>query len=363
MPPTDTASPPPAEASGDGISLAQAVERYSQRLASPSSEPPDEPDEPADDAQGDERPDPENDPSNAGEADEAEAAAEDDGADDPAASEEPDDKTKAAKDLDPDRKVRLKVDGREVEVRLGEVLDSYSFHSRNAREAQRIADERKAVTSDQQAIREERQYLANFLTAAEGLLFTGLPNDQQLAALRTADPQRYLLAVEDIRGRQAQVQALHEAAKAALGKTGEEVAKDAVRTVEAAHAEVMEAIPELRDPAKAAAFAQGLHDEMVAAGYATQDVTRISDPRVIKFVHKALSWKKDAEAYRALQAKKVDVAKRVADAPKPIQPGQGQSRAASREGEIKAAQQQARKSGSLADAVRTQTLRERAKRG
>lgn len=351
-------SNPPAGDAGTTLTIHEAADRIAKRSEALAAAPAQEPRQrPTAAVAADEPPavvDEEEGQPNGGEgAPASEAPAEGDGTAEGAANAEAADPTDAG-ELDLTRKVKVRIAGKEVEVPLSEALAGYSREADYRQKTQALATDRRAAdeakrvaTEAADAVKAERQFLANLITNVEQRLYAGLPTDKDMAHLRETDPPKYLLALEDIRSRQAEVEGLKQVAARAVGRNQEEATRATVQTIEEAHADVMESIPELRDRPKAQAFATAMHGMMTEAGFTSDDVARITDPRVVKLVHRAIKDRTDAEAYRKLQARAPATEQRVAEAPRVARPGTAANAATAAEARLRELRNRAAKTGTV----------------
>lgn len=282
-----------------------------------------------------------------GEAETAEAAAGmgEDGAEAAALS--------ALGDGDLDRPVRVRVAGRDVEIPLREALAGYSRESDYRQKTQGLAQERRMQQAAAQQVAAERAHLASLVSTIERQLIGSLPKEEQLAELRQADPSQYLLTMEDIRARLGWLQGLKAQAVAAQRRSAVQAARQAqaarVRAQAAARERLFAELPELNEAAARETLGRGLREALIEVGYTDRDIAQIADPRVVKFIHRALKDRTDADAYRKLQARGRETEQRVADAPRIARPGTASSAQAVAETRVKDLRNRAARSGKVDD--------------
>lgn len=327
------------------LTVAQAADRIANKAA-PQPEPRERPTAPAaEDEQAAE------DQTDGGEPDEGEA---------PAAGEAPDEPDDAAEDdapagdLDLTRKVKVKVNGKEIEVPLSEALAGYQREADYRQKTQATAEERRAAdeakrvaTEHAAAVQAERQHLAQIANAYKTQLLGSIPTEAQLAHLKQTDPTKFLVTMEEIRGRVARVQAIDAEVGQMLQRTEAEAQVARQKAAEQGFKTLAEAIPEFRDPKTREAAQTEMRSALQAAGYGDQEIDQIVDPRIVKFVHQALKDRKDAEAYRKLQTRGARTEQRVVEAPQVARPGVAVSRTAVAETRVRDLQKQAAKTGRI----------------
>ena len=154
------------------------------------------------------------------EADEAEVLASDtteetpsdapEGEDEGAVEEEATAEEEAPQQTDPlDQIVTVKVDGKEQEVTLREALNGYSRTADYSRKTMELAEQRKAMQAEFQAVQEERQQYAQLLTALSGQLQSLQPAEPDWETLYREDPLEYVRQKDLYRERQEKLVAAH----------------------------------------------------------------------------------------------------------------------------------------------------------
>lgn len=245
------------------------------------------------------------------EADEAEDDAEEEPEDDADAQEEGEE----GGDLDLDRAVTVKIDGKETQVKLREALDGYQRQADYSRKTAALADERKSFDAERQAIQAERAQYAQLLPVLAERL-KGAVEQVDWAKLKEEDPVEYAVRRLEVQEQAEQLQAVqaeqnrlqqleHEQAVAAFNKR-----------VEAEGEKLLEALPAWKDPAiqerdKAAVRAYGLK-----IGFSEDELSQASDSRAVVALYKAMKF--DRLMSKTAKAKAPGAG---APAPKPLKPG------------------------------------------
>lgn len=342
---SDSANPPEG-APGEALTVAQAADRIANKAVQP--EPRERPTAPtADDEQATA------DQTDGGEPEEGEAPA-DGEAETEAATSEEDGEDETAEDNDPE--VTVKINGKDVKVKLSEALAGYQREADYRQKTAAVAEERRAAeeakrvsTEHATQVQAERQHLANLATTIEQQILGSLPTEQQLAHLRATDPPKFLLAMEDIRSKAAYVQGLRAQSQQAMQRTQAEAEAARQKAAQQGLEAVAEAIPEFRDPEKRKAVQAKLRTALQRAGYGDTEIAQIVDPRIVRFVHQAERDREDAEAFRALKARNARTEQRVAEAPQVARPGAAVSRTAVADTRVRDLRKQAAKSGNIKD--------------
>lgn len=245
----------------------------------------------------------------------------DEAEDDADTEEEPEDEADAQDegeeggDLDLDRAVTVKIDGKETQVKLGEALAGYQRQADYSRKTAALSDERKSFDTERQAISAERAQYAQLLPALAARL-QATHEDVDWAKLKEEDPVEF--AVKRFEHQEAQEQlAAVRAEEARLQQIANDEAVAAFNARVAAEGEkLLEAIPAWKDPAikerdKGAIRAYGLK-----VGFTEAELAQASDSRAVVALYKAMKF--DRLMAKSAKAKAPGAG---APAPKPLKPG------------------------------------------
>lgn len=207
------------------------------------------------------------------------------------------------------------------------------------------AEQRKAAEAERTAAATERAEYARSLATVRQLL------EQQAPAaaidwdkLAAEDPGEYIRMVQAETKRQSQLQAVQAEQQKLRDKHQAEMQAANARAVAEQAEKLLAAVPEWRDPKKAAAEKTALRAFLVEAGYSEDELALAADHRAIVLARKAM-------AYDRLMAGRPQVQKRVAEVPAVQRPGSGprQSRGDER---VQADLNRLKSSGSVKDAAR-----------
>lgn len=194
-------------------------------------------------------------------------------------------------DPSPEDKHLVTVDGEESEVTLDELKSGYSYKAHNTREAQRIAEERRAFESEQQTVRQKaheyEQGLAQVAQALEAL--TGEPNWEQLRKElppdkfleRKADWELAKANTERLKAKQQQLAAEREAQL--------ERAQDAYYRAESD--KLKAAVPEFGDPDKGKELNAKLKRHLKGYGFTDEQIGQVTDHRLVLLALDAMKYK------------------------------------------------------------------------
>lgn len=242
------------------------------------------------------------------------------------------------------RKYTVKVDGKSVEVDESELIRGYQREADYTRKTQAVAEERKAIEAHKSEVAAERQRYAASIQQITQFLESTAPQPPS-AELLDADPVEYLrqkAAFED------HAQALHmwNAERQQLTEKQQQEQQQRFQAHVAQERErVLAQIPAWKDAkteqAEKKAIASYLLDK---AGYSPQEVGSLADSRALVIARKAY-------LYDQLQAKRPEVERKVADAPKFQKPGQQKSVKTSGQQRHEAKVNRLRQTGRVEDAA------------
>lgn len=239
-------------------------------------------------------------------------------ADEPQAATDEPQPDKAAED---DPTVTIKVDGKDVEVKLSELKAGYQRTADYTRKTQAVAEERKGVDAERQKVLAERQTytqnLARFQAQLEGALQEQSKTDWQ--ALLRSDPVAYLEQQHLAQTRQAQLQQVQQET-ARVQAIAQAEAKQAYEAHIADQQRVLLAkLPEWSDAGKANADKAALREYLANEGYDADAINSIADARAVMLARKAMLYDRMVEKASA-------AAKKVATLPTKVEkPGTGES--------------------------------------
>lgn len=247
-------------------------------------------------------------------------------------------------DLPGDISVTVKVDGEEQQVTLDELRSGFSFQARNTKVAQKLAAERKDFEAEVARVRQERQRYVAGLAQLEEVLRGQMPEEPDWDRLEQENPTKFAAEHAKWERKKRQLEAVRREREQATMQAYEE-------HLQQEQQKLLEAIPEWRDPEKAAEEQKALAEFALNLGFAPEEVQTVDDHRVVLLL-------RDAMRYRRIASKGKDVVKgkrRKAKSSATLQPGGGTRRRASRKKSSRKAASDARRqlaeTGSVAAAT------------
>lgn len=239
----------------------------------------------------------------------------------------------------------VKVGGVEQRVTLDEALKGYSRHADYTRKAQELATERKALEAERTEVakaKEAREQYDRGLASLQAVLTQQAGADENLEALRESDPIQYMLKREDSRRRQEQINALAAERQRVNLQRNAEMQAQAMELIALEREKLLAAIPEFADKEKGDALRVSIRKFAEQKGYPASQLDHIYSHRDVSVLHEAM-------LYNELMAKRPEVTKKVAEAPRLLKPGVATSTDA--RSDISEAAKVLKKTGRLQDAA------------
>lgn len=204
----------------------------------------------------------------------------------------------------------VKIDGKEKQVNLKELVAGYQRGKDYANKTGQLAEERRQIEQIRTEANQRRDLFAAQLTSLEKILSQEDPDLQQL---KQKDPSRYLLiksereeALKRVQAEQAKIRAQYEAdQRAAMVKRTQEERE-----------RLLAVLPSWRDPQKATQEAKEIATYAKGLGFSEQEIGGLSDHRALIALRKAWLYDKG----RSLKGKQDKQAK------PSLPPGKPQSR-------------------------------------
>ena len=207
----------------------------------------------------------------------------------------------------------VKVDGKEVEVTLDELQKGYSRTQDYTRKTQQIAEIRKQVEAETEAVRAERAQYAQMLGALQAQL-QGAETQVDWDRLYQEDPIEWVRQKEVMREKQEKLQAIQFEQQRVAQLTQQEQQQHFESHLQAQHAKLLEIIPEWKDPAKAKAEKQLLVEFGQKTGFTPEELKAIVDHRAVVALRKAA-------LYDQMMTKRKAITPVTNNGPRPAKPG------------------------------------------
>jgi len=211
----------------------------------------------------------------------------------------------------------VKIDGKEVQVPLSELLNGYQRQSDYTKKTMEAAEQRKTADAEVQKARQERQQYAGELQRMaiqlEGVLQEQSKTDW--ADLIESNPVEYLKQRQLYEQRQALYQQNMQEQQQLAQQFQNEQAQAQQSYLAKQQEDLLAKLPDWKDDAKAAAEKAAISKFLQEQGFEAEDISSIADHRHVIVARKAM-------LYDQLMAKANVQAKKVQEAPqRVVKPG------------------------------------------
>jgi hypothetical protein len=284
------------------------------------------------------------------EAEETEATYEeaDDEAEESDPDEEYDNEEVIEQELPDDLVIKVKDDGKELEVTLDELRKGYSRYSDYTRKTQALAEERKSFQGEAEAIRMERAQYAELLPALKAQLEVQSDAEPDWDNLYNEDPiEAARLERHWNKSRQERVAKL-QAINTEQQRIAEEMAREQQRAladiVQSERAKLTEVIPEWKDESTMQSEAKELREWAINNGFSERDLSALVQASHVSILRKAMMFDKGSKKVEKVKAQPKKVARIV-------RPGSSGSQVNTRSTDVKKASQRLARSGRISDAA------------
>ena len=272
------------------------------------------------------------------EADEAEEVVEEEVSDE----EQEDD----GQDEEQPQRIKVKAAGEEKEVTLDELIKGYQLGADYTKKTTEVAEQRKAVEAERQAIEEAKSLRDNYaqrLQAIDNFLTSQLPQED-LSSLKENDPIGYAVKVAEMAEKKEQLAAVRaEQARIAQEQQADYARAMSERVAQEA-AKLAQVLPEFSDPAKGENFRKEIRNYGKTLGFTDEELASVIDSRHVVTLHKAMMYDK-------LQKSKPAITKKVNEAPRLMRAGTSGNTKDSEAQRINKQKAQLRSSGKVKDAA------------
>ena len=243
------------------------------------------------------------------------------------------------------QKFRVKAAGEEREVTLDELIKSYQLGTDYTKKSQAVAEERKAVEAERQAVQEAkamRDQYAQRLEIIDSML--NQPQEvENLDYLKETDPIGYAVKVAEMSQKEKQLAQVRAERERIMQQQEYDRQQQMRQTIAVESEKLVAAIPEYADPNKGETLRKEIRSFGKQMGFSDEELANVFDSRAVLTLYKAMQYDK-------LQSSKPAVNKKVSEAPKAIKPGVSKPRDSNSE-ELRKLKARAKSSGRVADAA------------
>jgi len=211
----------------------------------------------------------------------------------------------------------VKAAGEEKEVTLEELMQGYQLGADYTKKTQEVAEQRKAVEAERQAIQEAKQVrdtYAQRLNAMEQFLISTQDRPEDLAAMKENDPIGYAVKVAELTEKKEQLQKVRFEQQRIAQQQQAEYQQQLQQRTQSEAQKLSQVLPEFSDPTKGEQLRSEIRNYGKSVGFSDEELSSVYDSRHVLMLHKAMQYDK-------LQKSKPAVNKKVAQAPKMVKSG------------------------------------------
>jgi len=242
--------------------------------------------------------------------------------------------------------VTVKVDGEEVQVTFDELKRGYSRDSDYRRKTQALAEQRKAIESENERLRQAQQQYTQRLEYVTQQMQALQEAEPDWADLEKNDPIEYVRQKENWRDKKEKQQALLAEQQRMYQLQEQERNEQLNRTLAEERERLLEAIPEWRDAEAMKADRERIVRTGKTLGFTEQELNQVYDHRAVVAIRKAA-------LYDELMEKRKQLKPTPKQTTKAATPGTSQPRKESQSRTVKRKRQRLAKTGSVKDAAAT----------
>ena len=251
-------------------------------------------------------------------------------------------------ELPDDLVIKVKDDGKEVEVTLDELRKGYSRYSDYTRKTQALAEERKSFHSEAEAIRMERAQYAELLPTLKAQIEVQSEAEPDWDNLYNEDPiEAARLERHWNKSRQERAAKL-QAINTEQQRIAEEMTKEQQRAladiVQSERAKLTDVIPEWKDEGTMQSEAKELREWAINNGFSERDLSALVQATHVSILRKAMMFDKGTKKVEKVKAQPKKVARIV-------RPGSSGTQINTRSTDVKRASQRLVRSGRISDAA------------
>jgi hypothetical protein len=238
----------------------------------------------------------------------------------------------------------VKAAGEEREVTLDELIKSYQLGTDYTKKSQAVAEDRKAVEAERQAVQEAKQMRDTYAQRLEMIEQMLQPQQEEnLDYLKETDPIGYSVKVAEMIQKDKQLGAIR-AERERIHQQQEHDRQAQMQHVVAEEMQKLSAsLPEFADPSKGEAIRNDIRTYGKQMGFSENELAAVYDSRAVLTLYKAMQYDK-------LVASKPAITKKVSEAPKAIKPGVSKPRDGNAE-EIRKLKARVKSTGNPRDAA------------
>lgn len=224
---------------------------------------------------------------------------EDDGEEGEDDDEEGEDDDSTPQEVDPESKIKVKINGEESEVTVAELRDGYSRTQDYTQKSQKLAEESRQVEAQKSDVLQQQQEWSSLLGQMTERLQAGLSGrtEAEWQQLRNDDELTYYAERENERGVQDRLKAMEEERGRVHQEAQQHQQKLMQQYAQQQGQELMAKVPEWSDKEVFAKDKATILDYGQQLGFSKDELANVTD-------HRAVLALRDAAKYRDLMAKR-----------------------------------------------------------
>lgn len=239
--------------------------------------------------------------------DEEESDEDDDAEDDDEDGDEDEDEDESeAQEIDPNTKVRVKVDGEEQEVSFEELKAGYSRTQDYTRKTQEVAQQRQEVEKERDQVLQQQQQWGNLLTTFQQRLQASLSGrtEAEWQQLKQQDEISYYEERDRERTIQERIQAAQTEQQRVQQEAQQRQQEQLQQQAKAEQERLLEVIEDWKDPdAKAKDISKINEYAMQTVGFKPEELQGIIDHRAIRVLRDAAKYQELMKAKESTTTK------------------------------------------------------------
>lgn len=243
------------------------------------------------------------------------------------------------------KRFKVKVAGEELELSQEELISYAQQGADYTKKTQQLAEQRKALDAEAQSVIQARQLRDTYAERLQMIeqMLSAQDSTEDLDSLKQNDPIGYAVRVADMQQKDKQMYAVQVERQRIAQEQQAEYGQNMQKFLATQAQELTKVIPEYADPEKGETLRNNIRKFAKSVGFSDEDLSQVVDHRQVLTLYKAMQYDK-------LQQAKPQVTKRVSEAPKTLQSGNGNK--ATNSETMKRNQAQLRQSGKVRDAAK-----------
>jgi len=189
-----------------------------------------------------------------------------------------------------DALVTVKVDGKEEQISLREALNGYSRTADYSRKTMELAEQRKAMAAEFEAVQQERAQYAHLLTALSSQLQAQQPAEPDWETLYREDPLEYVRQKDLYRERQEKMVAAQSEMQRIQQMQAVEQQQAFQGYIQDQYGKLVAALPQWQNPEVREAERAKIREYGNKLGFSDEELSQAYDHRAVLALYKAMKF-------------------------------------------------------------------------